>query len=142
MSVVQSSLAAPDRFGGFSCLPRRAPGPLVFLLRRAGTRTYLGPGMGLSASPSPPAIAGGILLRRLLFRLLLLNLVYFASELSPSTRYTYPGPLSAPSPPLYAHRVRLRTRYSHDKREPCKLFSPVDEYLICLVLAYGLVLHY
>ena len=32
--------------------------------------------------------------------------------------YAHPGPLSAPLPPLPAHRFRLRAGYSHDKRGP------------------------
>ena len=67
---------------------------------------------------------------------------YVAHALRPRARYAHPGPPSAPSPPLHAHRFRLRTRYSHDKRGPVLLFTYHHEELLYLVSAYRLVLHY
>ena len=44
ISVARRSLAAPGKYVGFSCLPRRASVPLAFSSRLAVT--YLGPAMG------------------------------------------------------------------------------------------------
>jgi len=92
-----------------------------------------------SHHPHPP---GHSLAPTLLSRLLLSSLLSSASQLSPRARYAHPGPPSAPSPPLHAHRFRLRTRYSHDKRGPVLLFTYHHEELLYLVSAYRLVLHY
>ena len=91
-----------------------------------------------SHHPHPP---GHSLAPTLFSRLLLSSLLSSASQLSPRARYAHPGPPSAPSPPLHAHRVPLRTRYSHDKRGPSLLFTYYHEELLYLVSAYRLVLH-